>query len=329
MKWQLNDPVYGDMIRVKSGSIWHYGIYVSDDQVIQFGLAPRQRVQVADSSVVVCQSNMDVFCDGNFVEVAVVEKRDKKRMSPTQTVQNALSRLGEGGYNVIHNNCEHFAYECYLGQKYCSQTDDVRKKFAFLSEVNVYYATIPSTAFDLDLPTEQRNQEISSCRSADVQREKYFAWKLLLQAISRHYGRGATFVKGDTGKWHCDLCCFSLSHGDGVIAVSVSKAETGVDVQRVALPKTDKVLERVFSQNEVASYRQLQNDEEKALYFTQKWTEKESIFKSLNQRDFLASKPASYTQHTVGKIVDINGKQYALSVACNPLQRVSFTKIDM
>ncbi|MBR2975116.1 MAG: lecithin retinol acyltransferase family protein [Clostridia bacterium] len=329
MKWKLIDPVYGDMIRVKSGSIWHYGIYVSDEQVVQFGLAPRQRARVSDAQVVVCQSTMDEFCDGSFVEVAVPEKRDKKRTPPAQTVQNALDRLGEGGYNIVHNNCEHFAYQCYLGQKYCSQTDDIRKQFAFLSEVKVYYAAVPSTPFALDLPTALRNEEIASCQNADVKRDKYFVWKLLLRAIGSNYGKDATFVKQPTGKWTCNLCSFSLSHGDGVVAVSVSKADTGVDVERVALPSNVKVMERVFSQKEVTDYHQLQTDEQKALYFTQKWTQKESTFKMLNQSSFLASKPSEYTQHVVSKAIDVNGTSYVVSVACNPLQRVSFCKIDL
>ena len=40
MKWLLTEPRYGDMVRVKSGTVYHYGVYVSDDEVIQFGLAP-------------------------------------------------------------------------------------------------------------------------------------------------------------------------------------------------------------------------------------------------------------------------------------------------
>jgi hypothetical protein len=34
MKWQLTQPVAGDMIRVKLGSIYHYGVFVSEDEVI-------------------------------------------------------------------------------------------------------------------------------------------------------------------------------------------------------------------------------------------------------------------------------------------------------
>lgn len=196
-------------------------------------------------------------------------------------------------------------------------------------KVNVYYAAIPTVDFALDLPTTQRNEEIASCGSQEVRREKYFAWRLLLHAIGKHYGDGAIFVKQATGKWHCNLCCFSLSHGEGVVAVSVSDEQTGVDVQRVALPHNDRVLERVFSPNEATVYHQLETNKQKALYFTQKWTEKESIFKSLNQNGFLASKPAEYTHHAESKVVNIGGEAYVVSVACNALQEVIFTKVDL
>ena len=36
------------------------------------------------------------------------------------------ARIGEGGYNIIHNNCEHLAYECVFGEKKSEQTDAIR-----------------------------------------------------------------------------------------------------------------------------------------------------------------------------------------------------------
>ena len=35
MKWRIKDPVKGDMIRVELGGIYHFGIYVSDEEVIR------------------------------------------------------------------------------------------------------------------------------------------------------------------------------------------------------------------------------------------------------------------------------------------------------
>ena len=30
-------------------------------------------------------------------------------------------------YNILYNNCEHFAYECIFGKKYSSQTDKAKE----------------------------------------------------------------------------------------------------------------------------------------------------------------------------------------------------------
>ena len=37
----------------------------------------------------------------------------------------ALSRLGEGGYDLVSNNCEHFSNECVFGKKTSNQVKDV------------------------------------------------------------------------------------------------------------------------------------------------------------------------------------------------------------
>lgn len=42
-------------------------------------------------------------------------KRDWKIYSPKETVERALSRVGERKYNLVTNNCEHFAVWCKTG----------------------------------------------------------------------------------------------------------------------------------------------------------------------------------------------------------------------
>ncbi|MBR4852552.1 MAG: lecithin retinol acyltransferase family protein, partial [Clostridia bacterium] len=42
----------------------------------------------------------------------------KKRFSPEKTVSRAKSRLGETGYNILENNCEHFVYDCAFGKEH-------------------------------------------------------------------------------------------------------------------------------------------------------------------------------------------------------------------
>ena len=45
--------------------------------------------------------------------------------SGEETVRRARSKLGEGGYNLALNNCEHFAVWCKTGVKDSSQVNSV------------------------------------------------------------------------------------------------------------------------------------------------------------------------------------------------------------
>ena len=134
MKWELTDCKYGDMIRVKNGSVFHYGIYVNDNEIIEFGYPPALREQDKDN-IVVNAVDIDTFSCNNFVEVGVCDKKEtKKKFNPEEIVNNAISRLGQGGYDFINNNCEHFAYECYFGIKYSSQEEIAKNKWNSILE---------------------------------------------------------------------------------------------------------------------------------------------------------------------------------------------------
>ena len=78
MKWILGEPQSGDMIRVKAGTIHHYGVYVSDGEVIQFGLAPNARPELKDSDIEVLSTDIDTFLNGQFLEVAEFDRKEKK-----------------------------------------------------------------------------------------------------------------------------------------------------------------------------------------------------------------------------------------------------------
>lgn len=51
--------------------------------------------------------------------------KDFKLYSPEETVSRALSRLGEDKYNLVLNNCEHFAIWCKTGVSESLQVDRV------------------------------------------------------------------------------------------------------------------------------------------------------------------------------------------------------------
>ena len=128
MKWTPGEFEKGDIIRIKTGSFYHYGIFVSEDEVIQFGYPPLPEYKDKNDPPVVCPVSIDVFCAGRIAEHAVLDRKEKKRAkSAEEAVSAARSRLGEGGYNILHNNCEHFVNECVFGVHYCEQEEKVRK----------------------------------------------------------------------------------------------------------------------------------------------------------------------------------------------------------
>ena len=130
MKWAPEKAKAGDMVRIPIGQFYHIGIFVSEDEVIQFGLPPIPENLSAADEIKVIATDIDVFSCGKIVEVAKLDFKEKlKRFKPQKTVELARSRIGETGYNIIHNNCEHFAYECVFGEKYCSQEDELRQKW--------------------------------------------------------------------------------------------------------------------------------------------------------------------------------------------------------
>ena len=133
MKWAPADCKSGDMIRISLGSFYHYGVFVSEDEVIQFGYPPLPEFREKNENITVGAVDIDEFSSGKIVEVAVLDRREKKRrIPPEKTVEIARSRIGEGGYNILHNNCEHFAYECVFGISKSTQEEYIRSMWQSL-----------------------------------------------------------------------------------------------------------------------------------------------------------------------------------------------------
>lgn len=127
MEWLEKPPVFGDIIRTKVRFYHHYGIFVNEDQVIQFGL-PDDPMRAA-AEIRVLSSDIHAFLQGGELEVAAPTPAEKKSMrTPEAIVALATERLGEGGYDILHNNCEHFVNDCAFGTPSSSFLQGVRDK---------------------------------------------------------------------------------------------------------------------------------------------------------------------------------------------------------
>ena len=127
MLWTDKTPSFGDIVRTKYSFYYHYGIFKDENTVIQFGLPDGPSRPATDIKVIA--SDVYTFLAGGTLEVGTPEKDEKSRLRrPEEIVKLAESRLGEGGYDILHNNCEHFVNECAFGEARSSFLDGVRAK---------------------------------------------------------------------------------------------------------------------------------------------------------------------------------------------------------
>ena len=106
----LGDQVYA-MRQVASvpGVYEHHGIDCGDDEVIHYykgGEVPT-----------ITRTPRDLFARGGRIFV----KPRSMAYLPHVVVQRAQSRLGEQKYDLLTNNCEHFANWCKTGRSDCEQ----------------------------------------------------------------------------------------------------------------------------------------------------------------------------------------------------------------
>jgi Lecithin retinol acyltransferase len=105
----------GDHIFVRRLGYTHHGVEVAEAMVIHFTGTPGTPAAKLDAAIR-CES-IEVFASGGVVQV----RRYEQRLDPVETLVRAESRLGQSGYNLYANNCEHFARWCVTGEHMSSQ----------------------------------------------------------------------------------------------------------------------------------------------------------------------------------------------------------------
>jgi len=101
----------GDHIRVARlrGLYYHHGIDMGDGTVVHFSGEP---LRLAEA--LVTRDSIEVFSGGYPIELVDHGANAQAREDAAEV---ALSHLGETGYRLWDNNCEHFACFCKIGRK--------------------------------------------------------------------------------------------------------------------------------------------------------------------------------------------------------------------
>ena len=326
MKWTFTEPSLGDMIRVKLGAIYHYGVYVSDSEVIEFGPPPERAT--SPDTIRIISAPIEEFLVGGFLEVAEFDKKEKKKnRKPDEIVRYARERLGQGGYDILKNNCEHFAYECVTGVRRSTQTDGVARQTA---DVHLYIAPLPKREPKGRVYPSSREEYINSATSDIVRRERFYVWRLLERALKLSFGmklKRLEIKKLDSGAWSVGDINISLSHGGGALAVALSRVPVGVDVERVGERSVGHLSHRVLTEEELALFNDTDEESREELMLTL-WVKKEAIFKCSGKESFSPAKISASGVGLTSDRVTLGDDGYVWAVATDSKSNVNLHVLD-
>ena len=219
-----------------------------------------------------------------------------------------------------------------MGIKYSTQTENIKARLHALPLLHVYVAPLPEND-GLPFPavhSAQRQAALDSTGNEQLRRERYYVWRLLEYAIEHSLllnPEDISFSKDANGKWHCKEFFFSLSHSERALAVAVSKNPVGVDIEKIASPRSEKFPQKALNSEEYEHYIRLP-EKEKTAFLIGAWTAKESIFKLGNEETFI---PSAISANSGVRTVTVNvcGEEYALSVASEDNSSASIKQISL
>lgn len=224
------------MIRIHVGAICHYGVYCSDDEVIEFGDAPLDGLNRDASKIFVKSVSIDEFSAGKLVEVASLDRAERRsRFSPKKTMKIARERIGEGGYDILKNNCEHFANECVFGRHFCELEEAARKSWRARPVLDVYIASFSEELPPLDSPLPKALLRAIKKMPPEKSQKELFAWTLLGHAVSKSlaYEPKNWKLKRTKSGFVSGIFRFSICTTDTAALVAVSQEPVGLFAKEI------------------------------------------------------------------------------------------------
>lgn len=101
--------------RYKDFKYTHHGIYIGDKKVIHYW---QDKIRCTSLDKFRCRKKIHI-------------KKYKKCDSAEVVVKRAKKRLKEEKYNLVLNNCEHFAYYCKTGKHKSEQVEEIPTRVVY------------------------------------------------------------------------------------------------------------------------------------------------------------------------------------------------------
>ncbi|KAL8562986.1 hypothetical protein ACOMHN_004678 [Nucella lapillus] len=144
----LSQLEVGDLLQFPRGVYSHWAVYIGEGEVAHLAGDDDDGINGKVDSThlfTICGQNfrkafvkVDRFLEVAGRSKAIRNNRKDKQFEPLPAdhiVGNALMKLGEVGYNVLYQNCEHFASWCRYGEGKSDQADKVLKGISLVTAV--------------------------------------------------------------------------------------------------------------------------------------------------------------------------------------------------
>ena len=105
---------------------------------------------------------------------------------------------------------------------------------------------------------------------------------------------------------------FSLSHSNGIVALTISKEEIGLDIELIK-PVKDALAKRIMTTEEYNIYNTLDKNK-KITYFYEVWTSKEAYVKKIGSSITLTPSNIEIDEDILIKRINIDNNEYMLAV---------------
>jgi hypothetical protein len=113
----------GDHIRVKRLGYYHHGIDIGDGKVVHYSkINAEAEVKETSLAEFLELELKNGKLENGKIELEIVEYIES--LPTDEVVRKAKSREGTKKYNLIFNNCEHFASWCKTGMRISEQVDN-------------------------------------------------------------------------------------------------------------------------------------------------------------------------------------------------------------
>lgn len=146
--------------------------------------------------------------------------------------------------------------------------------------VHVYFAPVLEGVMEKVFPP-RRQAQLEETKNHRSRRQRYTAWKLLQYGLRHSQGldpEQLEFFLDDRGRWSCDRCFFSLSHSGDAVAVAISDAPVGIDMESLQRTVHPALPGKILTGSEQTEFAALEEPQQNQ-YLLEKWCCKESLFK--------------------------------------------------